>query len=125
MTLRYPGRQLTAAEARQHGLTRNTLLIARSELQRHELRGQYRWSADRGDNPNYRGLLDRIKVDRNEGYEVLHFVNQFCFVLGISARADGLKIERLLHSAPSNMVMRDDLQNWVWTRLVGGPFSVS
>jgi hypothetical protein len=34
---------------------------------------KYTWSADQGDNPHYTGLLDRNKVDRDEGHEVVHF----------------------------------------------------
>lgn len=37
----------------------------------------YSWNVDGGDNPNYRGHLDKIKVDKTEGYEVLYFLNKF------------------------------------------------
>lgn len=115
---KFPGRRLTAAEANQYNLTLTSLLTANDELKRHELRGRYRSSADRGDNPNYKGLLDRNRVDRDEAYEVQHFIKHFCQTLGISARIEGLEVERLLLLAPSNMVMRDQLQNWVWTQLI-------
>lgn len=38
---------------------------------------EYSWKADGGDNPNYRGIKDRELVDKTEGYEVLHFCNQY------------------------------------------------
>lgn len=37
----------------------------------------YSWSADGGDDAHYRGYLDRIKVDKTEGYEVVYFCNDF------------------------------------------------
>ena len=37
----------------------------------------YSWAADGGDDPHYKKYLDRIKVDKTEGYEVLYFCNDF------------------------------------------------
>lgn len=43
-------------------------------ITRSDLKESYRWTADKGDNPNYTGKLDQIKIDRDEGYEVLRFL---------------------------------------------------
>lgn len=37
----------------------------------------YSWKADGGDDADYRAYLDRIKVDKTEGYEVVYFCNDF------------------------------------------------
>lgn len=37
----------------------------------------YSWAADGGDNPHYKGYLDRKRVDKTEGYEVVYFCNDF------------------------------------------------
>jgi len=40
-------------------------------------KNEYSWKADGGDNPDYRGIKDKVLVDKTEGYEVLYFCNQF------------------------------------------------
>ncbi|MBC7410112.1 MAG: hypothetical protein H7339_17140 [Arcicella sp.] len=37
----------------------------------------YSWHVDGGDNPDYRGIKDKVLVDKTEGYEVLYFCNHF------------------------------------------------
>ena len=37
----------------------------------------YSPTVDGSDNPKYIGVLDRIKVDKSEEYEVLYFCNKF------------------------------------------------
>lgn len=117
--LTFPNRALTATECATYKLTPATLMGTAIRLRPADLlyRPQYRWKADPGDNPHYRGLLDRIKVDRDEGYEVLYFITDFCRTLRISAACHAHEIERLLQRAPGSMVMRKQLEDWVWTRL--------
>lgn len=113
----FPNRALTATECAMYKLTPTTLMGSVVELRHTDLHYRYTWRVDRGDNPDQRGLLDRVRVDRDEGYEVLHFINHFCRKLRISVSRHGSLIEELLKTAPSNMVMRDQLQNWVWTQV--------
>jgi hypothetical protein len=70
---------------------------------------KYTWSADQGDNPNYTGKLDRDKVDRDEGYEVLHFLNSICKTLD-----QALQAERLIKTKlPGTIQKRTEIHQWL------------
>jgi len=70
---------------------------------------KYTWSADQGDNPHYTGLLDRDKVDRDEGYEVVHFLNSIC-----TSRDQALHAERLIKTLlPGTVQKRADIHQWL------------
>jgi len=74
------------------------------------LQYDYVWSRDNGDS-SYTGTLDRVKVDKDEGYEVVYFIEDFLkeYDLPISKHNVEL-IESLLHSSElSNVQMRDEL----------------
>lgn len=79
-------------------------VIARSDLQY-----RYTWSADKGDNPRLTGSPDRELLDRNEGYEVLHYLNS------ISQRKEtALKAERLIQQhLPGNIRSRANITEWL------------
>lgn len=69
----------------------------------------YIWSRDKGDG-EYAGKLDQIKVDKDEGYEVLYFIQSLMNKHGLTTAQDVTKIENALHSPSlSRVVMRDDL----------------
>jgi hypothetical protein len=70
---------------------------------------KYTWSRDQGDAP-YKGTLDRIKVDKDEGYEVVYFIEKFMNKHNLTHLAEAHAIENALHLPElSNMVYRDDL----------------
>lgn len=69
----------------------------------------YTWSRDDGDAP-FKGKSDRIKVDKDEGYEVVYFINKFMAKHSLTKVADVKKIEKALHADNlSSVVYRDDL----------------
>jgi len=70
----------------------------------------YVWSRDKGDG-EYAGKLDQIKVDKDEGYEVVFFIQAIMNKHGLKTANDVHKIEDALHSSElSSIVMRDDLE---------------
>ena len=75
----------------------------------------YTWKVDNGDNPNYRGRLDRMKLDRQEGYEVLCFANAYAEkYLFFPDKNDLHKIEdMLLYKVPTSMVMKDEIAEYI------------
>ncbi|BAW24282.1 MULTISPECIES: hypothetical protein [Pseudomonas] len=78
-------------------------------ITRGDLKYQYRWSADKGDNPQYVGKLDRDKVDRDEGYEVLYFLNSVC-----KEKDQALKAERLIKmKLPGSVQGRAEILKWL------------
>jgi len=78
-------------------------------IQRSQLQFAYNWTTDKGDNPRLTGTPDSDLLDRTEGYEVLHFLNQRCKTL-----QDALKAERLIHSAlPGSIRGQEHIVAWL------------
>ncbi|MFA0999202.1 MULTISPECIES: hypothetical protein [Pseudomonas syringae group] len=70
---------------------------------------EYTWSADQGDNPEYVGKLDRDKIDRDQGYEVLRFLNSIC-----TAKDQALHAERLIKTLlPGTIQKRTEIHQWL------------
>lgn len=60
----------------------------------------YSWSADGGDDAHYKGYLDRIKVDKTEGYEVVYFCNDFLIKYNKALTVSNFQwAERILRSS--------------------------
>ncbi|KAF2394718.1 MULTISPECIES: hypothetical protein [Pseudomonas] len=80
-----------------------------SAITKSQLAYTYSWSADSGDNPHYIGKPDQDKVDRNEGYEVLRFLNSIC-----SEKAQALNAERLIKTKlPDTVHKRSEILKWL------------
>lgn len=77
----------------------------------------YSLTVDGGDNPKYKGVLDRIKVDKTEEYEVLYFCNRFLKMYDVPKTIESFqKVERLLHH--DELKEEDNRQNlieWIAT----------
>lgn len=75
----------------------------------------YSPTVDGGDNPKYTGVLDRIKVDKSEEYEVIYFCNKFLEKYDIPQTKESFqKVERLLrHSDLKSEVYRQNLIAWI------------
>ena len=72
-------------------------------------RYKYTWSRDEGDAP-YKGALDRIKVDKDEGYEVVYFIEKLMNKYNLKHINDVHAIEDALHLPElSRTIYRDDL----------------
>jgi len=84
-----------------------TVKVKKENLQNHIY--QYTWSRDEGDS-SYKGILDRIKVDKDEGYEVLYFIEKFMNKHNLKYVSEANAIENALHANDlSSTVYRDDL----------------
>lgn len=69
----------------------------------------YVWSRDKGDG-DYTGIQDQIRIDKDEGYEVLYFIQKFMNKHKLKAASDVKRIEDALqHPALSSEVIRDTL----------------
>lgn len=77
---------------------------------------RYSWKATPGDDP-HRRHHDKFLVDRNQGYEVLAFINWFAHQIGCTPTADARQIERSLLRAPSTTRSFDNLGWFVWNDL--------
>lgn len=69
---------------------------------------------DGGDNPKYIGVLDRVKVDKTEEYEVVYFCNQFLDKYKLKTKLSFQKVEELLRSEDiKNEDDREKLIKWI------------
>ena len=75
----------------------------------------YSPTVDGGDNPKYIGVLDRIKVDKSEEYEVVYFCNSFLEKYNVYQTKESFqKVERLLrHPNLKNEHNRQNLSTWI------------
>lgn len=80
----------------------------------------YIWSRDKGDG-EYAGKLDGIKVDKDEGYEVIYFIGRFMDKHGFKNIRDVHMIEDALHTKDlSSVVMRNELIKAIELKLALG-----
>lgn len=71
---------------------------------------QYKWRRDKGDGP-YIGKIDRDRLDRDEGYEVLDFAN--ASLIDTASLESLHKFERLIKRVPSNEVMKVKILDFI------------
>lgn len=70
---------------------------------------EYTWNRDQGDG-EYTGIQDQIRVDKDEGYEVLYFIQTFMNQYKLSTTDDVHRVEDALHTPSlSAEVLRDTL----------------
>ena len=80
------------------------------------LYADYKWRArDERDDPRVTGEPDSTLLDRNEGYEVLYFINKigekhFAAPVNLGTYQ---KVERLLRSCPGNIRSQEKIRDWV------------
>tara|TARA_R110001583_G_scaffold48027_1_gene150231 strand:+ start:9413 stop:9697 length:285 start_codon:yes stop_codon:yes gene_type:complete len=78
-----------------------------------DLSGKYAyiWTRDNGDGKST-GIQDRIRVDKDEGYEVIYFIEALMNKHDLTASAYVHRIEELLHAPSlSTVVMRTELNS--------------
>ena len=83
------------------------------KISRSNLKYNYTWKRDNGDG-EYTGVQDRIRIDKDEGYEVIYFIERFFKTQFIESfqpsLADLHRVEDILHLPElSSVVMRDQL----------------
>jgi hypothetical protein len=80
----------------------------------------YDWKAkEEHDDAHIRGFPDNALLARNEGYEVVSFINTVGRWSNWTSKAGGHKIERMLKSLPGDIRSRKNVLAWIrenWTR---------
>ena len=84
-------------------------IIAKSEL----YYSDYTWEHQTGDNPQKIGGLDKKHLNRNEGYEILYFIDTFCNKYRLTKKSSALKVEKMIRKAPSEMRNQDEIEEWI------------
>lgn len=85
-------------------------LLTKEDLDRNS-RYQYSWKATPGDNPKIIDYRDSSKVNREEGYEVLDFINSYAAQHFMTRKEDGFHLEKLVHMCPT--YMRGEMKKWI------------
>jgi hypothetical protein len=79
-----------------------------------DLKFNYSWTAIPPDNPKVTGEPDSTLFNRNEGYEMLYFINKFASIHDLKNKASGLKAEHLLKTKlPSDIRSQIHVKEWL------------
>jgi hypothetical protein len=79
---------------------------------RGDLKYDYDWTTSAGDNRKIIGFPDNILLNRNEGYEVLHFLNRYMEHRGWYGPNSFSKIEAYIHEKlPGNIRSHKKIQD--------------
>lgn len=79
-----------------------------------DLQFTYTWTAAKEyDNPVETCFPDTVDFARQEGYEVLHYLNRIVELSGWNSRAHALKVERMLQDLPDNISKYSKVHKWV------------
>ena len=85
-----------------------------SLITKSELKYDYSWTVLNGDNPKITGVPDSTLLNRNEGYEVLWFINKFAEKHNFKNKESAFKIERMLKShLPENIRSQENVVGWI------------
>jgi hypothetical protein len=81
---------------------------------------KYSWTAIAPDDPKATGKPDSTLLNRNEGYEVLAFINRFAEKHSLKEKASGLKAERMIKEhLPGEIRSHVNVTTWLvtnWTK---------
>jgi hypothetical protein len=83
-------------------------------LNRSDLQFSYSWTAISPDDPRVTGIPDNTLLNRNEGYEVLSFLNRLAKASDWTTKAPALKAERLIKNhLPGNVRSHNNVWSWL------------
>ncbi len=89
-----------------------------TDLAKGDLKYHYLWNAIGSDNPGVRGEPDNGQLNRQEGYEVIAFINRLASDSEWTSIGHSFKAERMLQEAPGNLRSRAHVRQWIldeWT----------
>lgn len=83
-------------------------------LTKNDLQYTYSWTAYSGDDPKVTGSPDNTLLNRNEGYEVLYFINKLAELWDFKEKVSGKHIENMIHKKlPSNIRSQAKVKQWI------------
>ncbi|MDE0535132.1 hypothetical protein [Tenacibaculum sp. L6] len=83
-------------------------------ITREDLQYEYSWKAIPSDNPKVTGDPDSTLLNRNEGYEMLYFINKFCELTNLTTKGDAHKVETMIKEhLPSNTRSQANVRDWL------------
>lgn len=86
-------------------------LLTKSDL---KYENEYSWKAIWDDNPKITGVPDSTLLNREEGYEVLAFINRFAVKHALKQKDSGLKVETMIHDhLPGDTRSHANVEKWL------------
>jgi hypothetical protein len=83
-------------------------------LQKSDLQFKYSWTVISHDDPKVTGKPDSTLLNRDEGYEVLAFINSIAVTRDWKQKAFGLKAERLIKKyLPGDIRSHANVRKWL------------
>ena len=74
----------------------------------------YQWTIYNNYSPKISGKLDTTKLNTNEGFEVLYFINKLIDLWDFTKQESCIKIERILRERlPKSVMTQEDIATWV------------
>lgn len=74
----------------------------------------YFWTVLSGDNPKITGEPDSTLLNRQEGYEVLYFVNKFAEINELKQKKSATKVERMIQEeVPDDIRSQRRIKEWI------------
>lgn len=83
-------------------------------LTKSDLIKTYTWTVSNGDDPKISGEPDSTLLSRKEGYEVIYMINKLAEQWKLKQKTSGLKIERMIHAAPSELRSQANVKKWIY-----------
>lgn len=85
-----------------------------SLLEKLDLKFEYSWKAIPPDDPRVTGKPDSTLLNREEGYEVLYFINRFADTNNWNSKNSGLKVEKLIKKhLPGTTRSHANVRQWL------------
>lgn len=85
-------------------------------MKKSDLNFKYSWTVYGDDDPKIRGILDSTFLNRNEGYEVLYFINEFIethTANNLTNLEFGEKVEKKIHKCPGKNRSQKNIKDWI------------
>lgn len=78
-----------------------------------DLRFSYTWTTTSTDDPKLIGNPDRVFLNRQEGYEVLKFIQTLMGDWGFKKVESGHRLEKLIHQSPTDLRSKENIKEWI------------
>lgn len=74
----------------------------------------YSWTVYANDNPKITGEPDSTLLNREEGYEILYFVNKFCEMYSLNLKTLATKVEKMIRNVvPPDIHSQVKIKEWI------------
>ena len=79
-----------------------------------DLQYEYSWSVYKDDDPKVSGKPDNTLLNREEGYEMLYFINKFMQIHNLTSIETANKIEVMIKEfLPSDIRSQENIKVWL------------